>query len=382
MSNKTNGGQSPWIIETFLPHSTGLHFFLDIFPASAQNTPMSQTDTLVPLRPRHSTPVTCNRMLLAVVGVLMFGGAFILSAVGSGMIPIPPEKHPAGAFRAIATWAYKFSSSSQVAGFVQKAADAGYTHIWCFNGWAGPDGSYTNAENAGGILISTIDPYLAPLVMGDYGSQLVRAGHARGMKVIAFDSIFDMYGCKAKKGIDAGGLTWDVGDPRVLTFYDHYSKACKAGGFDGFLLDEVGYPGTKAPALTALFARTVARSGFSPAQIWVSMRFVSSPCYDLARWKEMGLSFSPWTIYDNGRQTNPNYPLPPELIRIRNSVVVWVYGGYGIARNIAISQFQTAKDQGANGGGYWVANPDGTFTAWDWTGVYAQLIRKVFPDIS
>jgi hypothetical protein len=340
---------------------------------------MGKPNTSFTLRPRHSIPGTLIRTLMAVIGLWMLGGAFLLSAAGNGMIPM--EKHPAGAFRAISTWAYKFSSPSQVASFVQKAADAGYTHIWCFNGWAGPDGSYTHAEDSGGIYVSTPDPYLAPLIMGDYGSQLVRAGHARGMKVIAFESIFNMYGVKAKMGIDAGGLTWDVADPRVLTFYDHYSRACKAAGFDGFLLDEVGYAGTKAPALTALFAQTVAQSGFSPAQIWVSMRYVSSPCYDLARWKAMGMSFSPWTVYDNGRETNPNYPLPPELIRIRNTVVVWVYGGYGIARSIAQSQFQTAKDQGADGGGYWVANPDGTFTGWDWTGVYARLIRKVFPDL-
>lgn len=316
----------------------------------------------------------------AIVGLLIFAGAFIFAAIDNTMIPIPQGEPPSKPFRAIATWAYKFSSSSQVDDFVQKAANAGYTHIWCFNGWAGPDGAYTNAENAGGITITTTDPYLAPLVMGDSGSQLVKSGHARGMKVIAFESIFDMYGCKAKKGIDAGGLTWDVAAPRVLTFYDHFSKACKAAGFDGFLLDEVGYKGTKAPALTILFSQTVAQSGFAPAQIWVSMRYVSSPCYDLARWKDMGLSFSPWTIYDNDRQTNPNYPLPPELIRIRNQVVVWVYGGYGIAPNIAQSQYQTAKDQGADGGGYWVANPDGTFTNWDWTGVYARLLRTVFPD--
>ena len=141
----------------------------------------------------------------AIAGLLIFAGAFILAAVDNTMIPIPQGEPPSKPFRAIATWAYKFSSSSQVDDFVQKAADAGYTHIWCFNGWAGPDGSYTNAENAGGINIASTDPYLAPLVMGDSGSQLVKSGHARGMKVIAFESIFDMYGCKGKKEIDAGG---------------------------------------------------------------------------------------------------------------------------------------------------------------------------------
>jgi hypothetical protein len=317
---------------------------------------------------------------LAVVSFLIFAGALIFAAADSTTIPIPQGGPPAEPFRAIATWAYKFSSSSQVDDFVQKVAEASYTHIWCFDGWAGSDGAYTNAENAGGIYISTTDPYLAPLVMGDAGSRLVKAGHARGLKVIAFESIFDMYGCKGKKGIDAGGLTWDVAAPRVLEFYDHFSKACRAAGFDGFLLDEVGYEKTKAHALTTLFSQTVARSGYAPAEIWVSMRYVSSPCYDLARWKEMGLSFSPWTIYDNDRLKNPNYPLPPELVRIPNPVVVWVYGGYNIAPDIAQSQFQTAKNQGAVGGGYWVANPDGSFTNWDWTGVYARLLRTVFPD--
>ena len=318
------------------------------------------------------------RMLLGAAAVFMAGGAFLVFAFGKDTISRTIPR--AEAFRVIATWAYKFSSSSQIKNFVQNAADAGYTYIWCYNGWAGSDGSYTNAENAGGIYVSTADPYLAPLVMGDSGSQLVTAAHARGMKVIAFESIFDMYGCKQKKGIDAGGLTWDVADPNVLRFYEHYSRACKSSGFDGFLLDEVGYPKTGAPALSTLFTQTVAQSGYAPAQIWVSMRYVSSPCYDLPKWKEMGLSFSPWTIYDNGRQTNPNYPLPPELINIRNTVLVWVYGGYGIAPNIAKSQFQTARNQGADGGGYWVANPDGTFTNWDWTGAYARLLRKVFPD--
>lgn len=319
-------------------------------------------------------------LFMAIAGLLIIAGASILAAADKAMTPMPQGENPSQPFRAIATWAYKYSSSSQVDGFVQKAADAGYTHIWCFSGWAKADGAYTNAENAGGIYITTTDPYLAPLVMGDSGSKLVKAGHARGMKVIAFESIFDMYGCKGKKGIDAGGLTWNVAAPAVLEFYDHFSKACRAAGFDGFLLDEVGYEGTKAPALTTLFSQTVARSGFAPAQIWVSMRYISSSCYDLARWKEMGLSFSPWTIYDNDRLTNPNYPLPPELIRITNPVVVWVYGGYNVAPDIARSQFQTAKDQGAVGGGFWVANPDGSYTNWDWTGAYARLLRTVFPD--
>jgi len=314
------------------------------------------------------------------IGLLVFAGAFVSAALGDAATANPPGERTSKAFRAIATWAYTFTSPSLIDDFVKRAADAGYTYIRCYDGWAGPDGAYTNAENAGGIYFSTTDPYLAPLVMGDAGSRLVKAGHARGMKVLAFESIFDMYGCKAKKGIDAGGLTWDMADPRVLEFYDHFTKASKAAGFDGFLFDEVGYAGTGAASLTAVFQQTVARSGFRPAEIWVSMRYVSCACYDLDRWKKMGLSFSPWTIYDNDRLKNPDYPLPPELVQIANPVVVWAYGGYNVAPEIARSQFQTAKDQGAVGGGYWVANPDGSLTNWDWTGVYACLLRTVFPD--
>ena len=328
----------------------------------------------------YDDPAMRKSLPFALIGLLALAGAFAFAAFDSSTTANPQGAQTPKAFRAIATWAYKYTSPAQVDDFVKQAADAGYTHIWCYDGWAAPDGAYTGAEDKGGIYFSTTDPYLAPLVMGDAGSRLVTAGHARGLKVLAFESIFDMYGGKAKKMIDAGGLTWNVADPRVLEFYDHFTKACKTAGFDGFLFDEVGYAGTGAAALTTLFRQTIARSGFAPAEIWVSMRYVSCACYDLARWKEMGLSFSPWTIYDNDRLKNPNYPLPPELVQIANPVVVWVYGGYNVAPDIARSQFQTAKDQGAIGGGYWVANPDGAFTNWDWTGVYARLIKAVFPD--
>lgn len=331
---------------------------------------------------RPSAATRRNRLSRAALPSVILAAASLIAAAAAGgqATPATQGERPFPPFRAIATWAYKYKSPAQVTRFVKQAAAAGYTHIWCFDGWAGPDGSYTNAENAGGIYVSTKDPYLAPVVMGDAGSRLVKAGHARGMKVIAFDSIFDMYGCKAKLGIDAGGETWNVGDPRVLEFYDHFTKACKAAGFDGFLFDEVGYSGTRAPALNALFSQTIAQSGFSPENIWVSMRYVISPCYDFTRWKEMGLSFSPWTIYDHNRVKNPNYPLPPELVHIKNRVVVWVYGGEGVALDVARSQFESAKAQGATGGGYWVANPDKTFTKWDWTGAYGKLLRTIFPD--
>lgn len=129
-------------------------------------------------------------------------------------------------------------------------------------------------------------------------------------------------------------------------------------------------------AYTALFRK--ATDFFSPGDIWIAFGQLSSTEYDFPKWKSMGLSFTPWTIFDNRTLNNSSYPLPSALVNMTNRMIVWVYGGYGISTNVAQSQFQSAKQQGAVGGVYWVALPTGQFS-FDWQDAYAQVMQNVFP---
>jgi hypothetical protein len=298
--------------------------------------------------------------------------------------------------RGICTWAYHFTSDDEVASFVWDAKVAGYNYIFVFNGWLQWGGQATNMQNEGGIYISTDDTYLQPIVLGDWGTKILQEGHKQGLKVVAVEGMLDAYGVSGKiyhKPLDIPNTsvpydfaTWY---PEVQEFWQHYTAAIKNAGFDGVSFDEVGsgyrehgnYTALQKEGYTQIF--TQATNLFLSEDIFLSLGEMNSAEYDFTTWKQMGLSFAPWTIMAEGT-FQEYYPLPIELVNITNRVVVWIFPAGATPEQTAKSQLLNAKSKGAVGGVYWVEFPDieslfPHFVPWDWTGRYAQIITEVFP---
>jgi hypothetical protein len=280
--------------------------------------------------------------------------------------------------KGINTWCSHFQTREQATAFVTACKNAGYNVIFAATSGLYNRVEYVDLPMNGGIFLQTSDPFLQPLVNGSGADYILEEGHKIGLKIVAFESCFDTYGLRGKKGFNIalpGQFDyWKVAQwhPQWQQFWRHYMQVLKQKGFDGIFWDEYGsegkaiwnanYAALQGNGYRMLFSNS--SEIFGAKNVFVTVQpntfgiHVGYINYSMCQ--ELGVRLSPWTnIY---KEHATEYRLLPD-IPYGNDFVVWLYPRWLLNQTICSVntaselrlQCINAVNKGASGAIYWVA---------------------------